>query len=122
MNPKQFTEADVMKQVLSSAEKPNLHQSPKPLPKPCPKPRQKVRQLTKADPTQTFPSLGKQLHGGAGYCYVVLYLHHHNYLFAAFCLYVLVGIHGYTVSLCHTHFQKRGCGYHGYCLNFSFAI
>ena len=36
------------------------------------------------------------------------------------CLFV--GIHGYTVSHCHTHFQERGCGYHGYCLNFSFAI
>jgi len=37
INPKQFTEADVTKQVLSSAEKPNLHQSPKPHPKarPC---------------------------------------------------------------------------------------
>ena len=27
-----------------------------------------------------------------------------------------------TVSHCHTHFQERGCGYHGYCLNFGFAV
>ena len=37
-------------------------------------------------------------------------------------LYVLVGIHGYTVSHCHTNLQERGCGYHGYCLNFGFAV